>query len=235
MSNDQLAALGRELVASATDRNLVLRVIGGVGVYMVCPSIATHQTLQRPIKDLDLAAPREQIQAITELLAAKGIALVRTERSVLHFDKGGTEIEVTEPDFREDYRIDLSLRLGLSSPTVPMADLLLIKLQRKRFEEKDIKDTIALLLDHAVAQGRAGEQIDTEYIAKLTARDWGLFTTVYDNTVALEKVLDRYLDRDEQQRVWQRIELIQEEMDRQPKSMGWMLNQIVRRPTQIAA
>jgi hypothetical protein len=125
--------------------------------------------------------------------------------------------------------------LTLASPALPLADLLLIKLQRVKFAEKDIQDSIALLLDHRVAKGEAEDQIDHEYIAKLCARDWGLFTTVYENTVVLEKVLDKYLEPEEAQLVWRRIELLQGDMDEQPKSLGWMLQQLIKRPTQVPA
>ncbi len=116
-----------------------------------------------------------------------------------------------------------------------MADLLLIKLQRKTFAEKDIRDSMALLLDHRVAEGDEQEQINPKYIARLCGQDWGLFTTVYDNTVKLEQVTDKYLEPEEAQLVWRRIETIQGEMNQQPKSLLWMLNQMIRRPTQIPA
>ena len=184
---------------------------------------------------MDFVAPREQMRGIIGLLAGQGIPVRRQDKSEVAFEKEGTEIEVTIPDFREDHRIDLGPRLGLSSPTVPMSDLLLIKLARVHFEEKDIQDSLALLLDHEAVAGQGEGKIDSAYIAKLTGQDWGLFKTVYDNTVTLEKVVDKYLEPEEQRLVWRRIESIQEAMDRQPKSAGWMINQILRHPTQLAA
>ena len=111
---------------------------------------------------------------------------------------------------------------------------MLIKIARVKFEEKDIQDSIALLLDHRVGRGEGEDQIDRQYIAKLAGKNWGLFTTAYDNTVALEKILDRYLEPEEAQLVWRRIELLQEDMDREPKSFGWMVNQFLRRPSEVA-
>ncbi|MCX7840290.1 MAG: hypothetical protein N2559_12685, partial [Anaerolineae bacterium] len=63
--------------------------------------------------------------------------------------------------------------------------------------------------------------------------DWNLFHTVYDNLIALEQVLDKYLPRKEARRLWQRVELLQAELDRAPKSLGWMVRQILRKPTQV--
>ncbi len=235
LDNDQLVELGRELVQSAQQDYMMLRVLGGVAIQMVCPSIKTHPSLQRQVKDLDFVAPRDQMQKIAGFLSGQGLQLHRQDQSEIAFDKQGTEIEVTVPDFREDHRIDLAPRLALASPTLPMADLLLIKLGRIRFEDKDIKDSIALLLDHETAEEEAVGKINSAYIAGLTASDWGLFRTVYDNTVTLEKVVDKYLEPEEQRRVWRKIETIQGDMDSKPKTLGWMINQILRRPTKVAA
>ncbi len=234
MTNDQLTALAKELVDAAAQKNFALRVLGGVAILMNCSSIdETHPKLQRTMKDLDFVAARKDFDALAPLLAASGLTLRAKEATRIVFDKDGVEIEVFVPDYREDHLIDLTPRLTLASPALPLADLLLIKLARVKFEAKDIQDSIALLLDHRVGRGEDEDQIDRAYIAKLAARQWGLFTTVYDNTVALEKILDKYLEPEEAQLVWRRIELLQEDMDKEPKSFGWMINQIVKRPTQV--
>ncbi len=231
--NKQLAALAKELVDAAAQKDIALRVLGGVAIHMTCPSIETHSALQRTINDLDLVAARKDFDALAELLAARGVTRRAHEPAQMTFDGEGIEIELSDTDFREDHHIDLSARLGLASPTLPLADLLLIKLQRKQFDEKDIQDSIALLIDHRVAREEAEEQISHAYIAQLTRGDWGRFHTVYANTITLEKMLPKYLEPEEAQLVWRRIELIQGEMDRQPKSLTWMANQFVRRPSQV--
>lgn len=234
-TNDQLAALARELVAAATEKQIPLCVLGGVAVYMTCPGVETHPSLQRPVKDLDLVAGSKDFEALGALFVEHGLSLQSKDKVAWTFGKNGLEVELTIPEYREDHRIDLGPRLTLASPTLPLADLFLIKLQRVKFVEKDIQDSIALLLDHRVAKGEAEDQIDHEYIAKLCARDWGLFSTVYENTVILEKILDKYLEPEEAQLVWRRIELIQGDMDEQPKSLGWMLQQLIKRPSQVPA
>ncbi|MBI5033629.1 MAG: hypothetical protein HZB51_24175 [Chloroflexi bacterium] len=232
---DQLTVLAKTLVDAATHapRKLTLRVLGGVAVVLTCPSIETKPSLQRSIKDLDFVAPLEEWDAIAEIFRANGASLKSKQADRMVFDKDGIEIELTTPDFTADYRVDLKPRLALASPTLSPSDLLLIKLLRRKFEEKDIQDAVALLLDHRVAKGEVQDQIDHEYIAKLCRNQWALFHTVYDNTVTLEKVLDKYVEPEEAQLVWRRIELIQEDMDQQPKSFGWMINQFLKKPTQV--
>lgn len=229
-NNDQLVALAKTLVDAATQKNLTLRVMSGVAVYLTCSSIETHPSLQRKILDVDLVAPVAQWDALADVFKAQGATLGTKNGNAWVFDKDGVQIEVCSPQF--DY-VDLSSRLALASPTLPLADLLLFKLQRQPFEERDIQDSIALLLDHRVAKGAAEEQIDHEYIAKLCASNWRLFHRVYDTTITLEKILDKYVEPEEAQLVWRRIELIQGDMDRQPKSFGWMINQLLKKPTQV--
>ena len=233
MTNEQLTTLANHLVDIAAQENIALRVLGGVAIYMACSSIETHPTLQRTFKDLDFVAAQKDFDALAPLLVSQGLMLRTREPNLLVFDHEGVEIEVTAPSYREDHRIDLAARLALSAPTLPLADLLLIKLQRVQFAEKDIQDSIALLLDHRVGRGEGEDQIDREYIAKLAARQWGLFSTAYANSITLEKVLDKYLEPEEAQLVWRRIELLQEDMDREPKSFGWMVNQFLKRPTEV--
>ncbi len=233
LTNDQLVAFTKELANAASKKNILLRVLGGVAIYMTCPSIASHATLQRSFKDADLVAARSDFNALVELFKTDGARMRTREPSQIMFDKEGSEIELSDTDFREDYALDLSERLPLASPTLPLADLLLIKLQRREFKEKDIQDAIALLLDHRVAREEAEEQISHAYIAQMTRGNWRRFHTVYDNTIILESNLPKYLEPEEAQLVWRRIELIQGEMDRQPKSLGWMVNQFARKPSEV--
>ena len=230
LNNDKLTALAQALVNAAAEKKLTLRVITGVANLLTCPSIETHAALQRAYKDLDFVAPRGEFNALAEVFAAHGVtARTKSDHSWV-FDKDDVEIELCDPRFSHG---DLTARLTLASPTVPLADLLLIKLARAPMEEKDFQDAVALLLDHRVARGEGEDQIDREYIGKLAAHNWRVFTAVYDNTVLLEQTLDKYLDSEEQQLVWRRIELLQEDLDREPKSFGWMVNQVLRRPTQV--
>ena len=229
MTNDQIAAIAKMLVNAAQQKNVTLRVLAGAAVHIVCPSIATHPKLQRTFLDLDLVAPRGDWLTLEGIFFANGINAKAKGKSWI-FDKDGLEIELSEPT--QEYA-NLSARLSLTTPTLPLVDLLLHKLQRVKFEERDVQDTIALLLDHKVAAGEAEDQIDQTYISKLCARHWRLFHSVYDNTVTLEQVLDRYVESEEAQLVWRRIEQIQSEMDLQPKSFGWMVQQFLRKPGQV--
>jgi len=230
ITGEQQAAFAKMLVHAAKQKELTLRIIGGVAIYAVCPSIATRPKLQRAIKDVDFIAPRGDWLALEGIFAANDLRGRAKGKGGWVFEKDGLVVEVCDPNFGF---ADFTRRLALAAPTLPLTDLLLIKLSRCPFEERDIQDTIALLLDHPVAHGEAEGQISHEYIARLCAQNWKSFHTVYDNTVTLERILDQYLDPEEARLVWRRSELIQGELDRQPKSFGWMVNQFVRNPTDV--
>jgi hypothetical protein len=230
ISSEQQAAVAKMLVNAAKQKELTLRVLGGVAVYATCPSIATHAKLQRTILDIDFVAPRGDWLALEGIFAANDLKLRTKEKDSWIFDKDGLVIELCDPNFGFT---NFTRRMTLATPTLPLTDLLFIKLARRPFEERDIQDSIALLLDHRDERGEAEGQIDHTYIAKLCARNWKLFHAVYDNTVTLEQVLDRYIEPEEAQLVWRHIELIQGDLDQQPKSFGWMVNQFLRKPTQV--
>jgi len=233
MTNEQKAALAKELIDAATQKNLTIRALGGIAVYLACESIKTHPTLERERGDLFFVAAEKDFAALAEVFQARGWQARAKENARWGFELGGARAGLVAPQFRGDHRLDFSARLALAAPTIPLADLLLTLLQKKKLDEDAVKDAIALLLDHRVAKGEADAQIDHLYIAQLTRGNWSLWTTVYDNTIELENGVEKYLEPDEAQLVWRRIELIQGDMDLQRKTPLWMVNQIFRRPTQV--
>ncbi len=229
MIPNELVQLGTEIVNQARERGAMLRLYGGVAVYARCPSIATHPKLQREYGDLDFIAPREDWNSLPEFFVPRGFEMKLNTPAKAVFVRGDLTVDVRDTNFRDQASFDLAPRLAIDQTTLPLADLLLLKLQRFHFAEKDIQDSIALLLDHSVTSGGDAETIDRDYICQLANRSWGLWTTVYDNTVKLEHVLDRYVSLEEAQLVWRRIELLQEVLDSKGKSLGWWLRWIPNR------
>lgn len=229
MAPDELADLGADIVRRAGEQGMDLRMFGGVAVYARCPGIAGHPKLQRTYKDLDLVAPKRAWNGLADLFASMGFNAQDAEKDRASFIRDGVSVDVRPSDFRDCFAFSLAPRLLPDQATLPLIDLLLLKLQRVHFAEKEIQDAIALLLDHRVGDAADKDTIDREYLYHLTNRNWGLWTTVFDNTVTLEKILDRYVDPEEAQLIWRRIELIQEVMDGKGKSLVWWLRAIPNR------
>jgi hypothetical protein len=120
--------------------------------------------------------------------------------------------------------IDFKGRLELDFPTIPLADLLLEKVQIVHINEKDIKDSILLLLEHDVGEGD-NETINMERIVKLMAENWGFYYTSTMNLKKIEKFLTRYDTLTQEQRniVSSRIEKLSQNIENAPKSLRWKL------------
>jgi hypothetical protein len=103
--------------------------------------------------------------------------------------------------------------------TVPLAELLLTKLQIIELNEKDVRDTVALLLEHDVTDGDTG--VNASHIASLCAADWGLWRTISHNLETLRGRLESY-DVDHEA-VSTRVSLILERMEAEPKSRAWRI------------
>ena len=117
-------------------------------------------------------------------------------------------------------------RLELDSPTIPLSDLVLEKLQIHEINEKDIKDLIVLFRAHDIGETDEREVINAKYIAKILADDWGFW---YDATTNLKKVklfAKRYLEdnkigQEDYHDVVKKIDLLLDYIDKEPKTKRW--------------
>ncbi len=105
------------------------------------------------------------------------------------------------------------------------------KLQIVEINEKDVRDIIAILQDHDVANLVAPgdkEKVDSNYVAGLCASDWGLDKTI---TLTLKKIPDfitRYdLTESEKGVVQQRVDHLLEAIQHAPKSLKWKMRAVV--------
>jgi hypothetical protein len=120
------------------------------------------------------------------------------------------------------HQIPLDGRLERDRPTVPLAELLLSKLQIVKINEKDVVDLILLLLDHELGDGDEGV-IDVGRVAGLCAADWGLWRTT---TLNLEKVSTLalsypQLDSSRRERVIGQVAALAARLAAEPKSFAW--------------
>jgi hypothetical protein len=115
-------------------------------------------------------------------------------------------------------------RLEVDSPTIPLAELLLEKMQIFEINEKDIIDTIMLLLEHPLGDSDQ-EVINIERIAHLLARDWGLWRTTTMNLDKVKQMAGKYpqLSTEEQSRVVDQADRAFERIEAASKTRGWRL------------
>jgi len=94
------------------------------------------------------------------------------------------------------HRFEFADRLSKSTPTLPLAELLLSKLQIVKINRKDVLDALVLLAEHPLAQddgapdARTGQgAINVPRILSFTSNDWGWWRTVTGNLDTLDQYL----------------------------------------------
>jgi hypothetical protein len=115
-------------------------------------------------------------------------------------------------------------RLEVDAPTIPLAEMLLEKMQIVEINEKDVIDTIMLLLEHPLGESDK-ETINIARVAGLCAQDWGLWRTT---TMNLEKVgqlaqgYDQLMD-EQKAYVASQVETALARIEAEPKPLAWRL------------
>jgi hypothetical protein len=182
--------------------------------------------LTREYKDLDFATAKKSAGDLQKLLRELGYephvgfnAMNGKERLLFYDNPNGRQMDVFVSSFRMCHEIPLEKRLDVDEDTVPLAELLLTKLQIIELNEKDVRDTVALLLEHDVTIDDTG--VNSWHISELCAEDWGLWRTITRN---LEALRDRVANYDvDHEAVAARVTLLLDRIEAVPKSRAWRI------------
>ncbi|MDE3131957.1 MAG: nucleotidyltransferase family protein [Acidobacteriota bacterium] len=219
---------GERLLALAHDQDATFALLGGVAVRLHAPEVP--DALDRPYKDLDFAVPKGRSGVAGKLLADAGYepevvfnAMNSKERLLFHDTVNGRQVDVFVGAFRMCHEIPLSDRLKPRERTVPLAELLLTKLQIVQLNEKDIRDTVLLLHGHEVAD-HDDEAVNGARVAELCAADWGLWRTITRNLERCAVEVDQYaLAEDRRSQIRDRLTQLLHRIEAAPKSRAWKL------------
>ena len=221
---------GARLSAAVRESGLSLRITGGVAIAMRCPS-AAEPALRRAYGDIDLFGLRKEARDASKLLSSLGYEpdvrfnTLHGSRRLFFWDPlNSRQIDVFLDVFEMCHRLDLTKRLHLAD-TVSLADLLMMKLQVVETNEKDLKDILALLLDHTL--GADDGVINIAYIAGLAGADWGLWRTttmVAERAGRYAAALPGFEDR---HRVHAQVSAFIGALEDVPKSRSWKLRSLV--------
>lgn len=220
------------LVEGARKRGLELRILGSLAYRLHCPqNLALFEEMQRDLTDIDLAARSEQRKAIRGYLAEQGYVidqdvLVSTEGTRYCFTdpETGAGVDIFFDQLFFCHPIPLRDRLALDYPTITPTDLLLEKLQIVELNPKDEKDSLVLLLEHPLAPD-APDAIDSAYVARLLAADWGFYYTVKLNLGRLRRRLEEQpsLDGAKRRTIAERLDALEQAIEEEPKTARWKL------------
>jgi len=215
------------IIRAGENAGIRLRVLGGLAVYLTCPSAVTHPRLKRSYADIDLAGLEEDGPHLGQFFTQLGYrpdqrfnALHGRTRMIFYNPDDGSHVDVFLDRFQMCHNLDLRERLLGGYISLTLADLLITKIQIVELNEKDIKDILAILLDHPIGS-EAPDRLDLDYLVRLTSNDWGLYTTLSDNLIKSKENLADYLQGDEVDLVKRQLEQILQKMQMAPKSLRW--------------
>lgn len=222
----------KAILKASEDAGILMRVIGSLAFQMHCPQFGHLQAaMGRAYTDIDFAAYSRQNKQISELMSKMGYVenrevFIATEGERAIFDKPGTGLHVDVFYEKLDFchTIYWKDRLEADSPTIPLAELLLEKMQIVQINEKDIIDTIMLLLEHPLGDTDE-ETINIKLAAELCANDWGLWRTTTMNLEKVKQLSQHYpqLTDEQKAKVASQVEAILARLEEEPKPFAWRL------------
>jgi hypothetical protein len=224
-----VVAEGRRLTTRAEETGLPLRLLGGVAIRLRAPG-ELPEAFARRYADLDFVAAKGASGKAQVFFRNEGYephkafnALHGSER-LLFFDyPNDRQVDVFVGNFAMSHRIPVGPRLEVEPVTLPLAELLLTKLQIAELNEKDVRDALAILHGHPV-DDVDGDAVCAPRVASLCAADWGLWRTITGNLATCREHIDRYeLSREECDALRARIDALLARIEEEPKSRAWKL------------
>jgi len=214
-------------------RGITLRLLGGVAFGVRCPS-ASRPPLSRTYVDIDVIGHQKDSGKIKKLFDELGYKprerfnVLQGTRLIFNDIKNSRRVDVFLDVFEMCHKFDFKKRMELDATTLPLADLLSTKLQIVEINEKDIKDILAMLLDHDLSGDGTKDTIDATYIAKLCAEDWGVYMTFTTNLGRVADSAGRIgMNEEQRARVSDRAKKLTDLIEETPKTMGWRMRAAV--------
>ena len=222
----------KRVLKASDDAGIILRVIGSLAFQMHCPKFGYLQAaMGRAYTDIDFAAYHKQTKEIQALMAGLGYRENREvfivsegDRSIFERPDVGLHIDVFYGKLDFCHVIHWDGRLEVDHPSIPLAEMLLEKMQIVQINEKDIIDTIMLLLEHPLGD-EDRETINIKRVAGLCSTDWGLWRTTTMNLDKVRQLAQGYeqLNAGQKETIASQVKAALARIDQEPKPLAWRL------------
>jgi hypothetical protein len=209
---------------------IIMRLIGALAFRTHCPQYGYLQDkLNRMFTDIDFMSYPRYSKGIRNVLTELGYQedkqvtqLFGERRMLFHDPVYDRHIDIFYNVLEFCHPINLVGRLEAEQLTLPLAELVLEKMQIVQINEKDQIDTIMLLREHSLGD-TDNETINARLIARILANDWGFWRTVTGNLKLLEEALTRYdqLSAEDRKVVSERIHELERRIEAEPKTLRW--------------
>src|SRR6478672_12204374 len=190
------------VVDLADKRGLLVRLMGGMAIRAHAPDWPART--RRVEVDLDFATRGKDRGAFYDLLSNEGYTADKRHNALFGQHQGyfvdvahARPVDVLVDKLEMCHRFEFGDRLAKSTPTLPVAELLLSKLQIVKINKKDVLDALILLAEHPLGQddgevdsSKGLAAISLPRILSFTSNDWGWWRTLTGNLDVLQKYLE---------------------------------------------
>jgi hypothetical protein len=225
-------------IMNASEENKIpLRLLGGMAIYISSPCTRTEPYC-REIYDLDFVVSKKKSYLLEKLLNKIGFTGDREFNSIhgeyrLLFHSELVELDIFVGEFVQCHSMNLEKYIGNTKLTIPLANLLLTKLQVVQINQKDILDILALMHDHEVeVDGDPNEVISLKELNLILCDDWGWYTTCMDNLEKIQHFIQESFKDPDQKLLTEKIDLIRSHAQSSKKSFKWTVRSKVGRKVQ---
>ncbi|MGC9148607.1 MAG: hypothetical protein ACP5GI_04125 [Sulfolobales archaeon] len=250
LGKDEFIKEAVEIVEKAQRKNIFLRILGAVAIYIhsmdkldalrIYDQLKRFESEDTLFTDLDLIGYSKQRKDIIDFFEKElrfktdpyVKALFGAKRLVYYHpnDYYHADIFFDKLEFSHDIFFGDRPgrgRLELDFPTISLADLVLEKLQIHQINRKDLVDLEVLFYGHKLCSesNEKKDCIDDDYIATVLSNDWGFW---YDAQINLEKLTyfirnhTSTIGEDKGMRIIERINKLKKIVDEKPKSKEWI-------------
>ncbi len=225
---EDIVAEARRIIAAAHEREVPARLIGGLAVRLHVPDGQTP-LLARVYKDIDLAAARGSGKQVGQMLQHLGYVpdpafnTANGHCRLLFFDlPHARQLDVFVGSFAMCHEIPLGDRITSSPVGIPLAELLMTKMQVFELNEKDRTDIFTILYHHDL--GDDDGRINVRQVAGMCAADWGLWRTTKLNVERVRDGLETApLGAEQKAVIASRLDHLWARIESEPKSRKWKL------------
>lgn len=228
--NTVLASTAKRILAVAEDEGVKLRLLGGLGIYLVCTGCqGLLDEYREPLSDIDLFGLSHDVELIETVF--KSLGYLQNASWKMHFGYQRRVFYTPEEISVEVYidklylcqEIDLRSRLDVGPPSLSPTELFLSRIQRVNLVPKDILD-LGVLLTEKDLGADGPDTVDLGRIASLAAASWPWWKTIHDNLNFLLSVPPPVLDLEP---LRSRLLRLDEAIEQEPKSLGWKVRALV--------
>jgi len=230
LSPEYIYSQALALAKAAQKHNLPIRLIGATAFINHCPHHNyLYKQFNRVLTDVDMITysktPKDKLDAMFKELGYEPIPHLgwHSINRDIYVNPEQLYIDVFKDELAFCHKISLIGRLELDFPTIPLADMMLAKLQVVKINLKDLLDIVVLLLEHDFGEAGEVDKIELGRFISLLSNDWGFYYTSTTNLDKVKTLVDglEALDAAQKKVVHDKVNFLLKQIEQAPKSLRW--------------